>query len=63
MTEDDYQQWVDASRPLNTGRKDRDFSHITCIRVSNNRYAKDATLEDRLTIEDSQMLRDMGIAL
>jgi hypothetical protein len=63
MNDDKYQQWVDASRRRATQRNHHDTQNIPCVRVSNTRYAQDATLEDRLTIEDKQMLRDMGISL
>jgi hypothetical protein len=63
MTEDEYQKWIDGSRRRASQRKDRDIQNIPCIRVSNDRYAKDATLEDRLSLEDRQMLREMGILL
>ena len=33
------------------------------IRVSNDRYAKDATFEEMLTAEDRRMLKEMGIVV
>jgi hypothetical protein len=33
------------------------------LRVSNERYAKDATFEQRLSFEDKGLLKDMGIAV
>lgn len=64
MTEDEYQKWVDASRGRASLPEDHEnISSIPCIRVSNDRYAKDAALEDRLSLEDREMLRDMGILL
>jgi len=65
MTDDDYQKWVEASRRRRTSQHQGrcDMQNVTCIRVSNDRYAKDATFEDRLSLEDKQMLSDMGILL
>jgi hypothetical protein len=63
MNEDEYQKWVDSSRRRASQRKDREMQSIPCIRVSNDRYAKDAAFEDRLSMEDRQLLRDMGILL
>ncbi|MGB9515527.1 MAG: hypothetical protein WBU20_27845 [Candidatus Acidiferrum sp.] len=64
MKEDDFQKWIDAcTRGANQGKNRCDGQAVTCIRVSNARYAKDATLEDRLSPEDRQMLSDMGISL
>ena len=62
--EDDYQKWLDAARQWAIKRKDRRVSpHVPCIKISNDRYAMDARLEDRLSLEDMQMLKDMGIGL
>jgi len=36
---------------------------LPSIRVNNDRYAKDVTLDERLSPDDKQMLADMGIAL
>jgi len=55
--EDDYQKETSF-----TGRRAGD-QHVPCIRISNERYAKDATFGDRLTLEDKQMLRELGITL
>jgi hypothetical protein len=33
------------------------------LRISNERYAKDSVLDDRLSFDDLQMLSDMGILL
>ena len=33
------------------------------LRVSNERYAKDATFEERLSPEDKRLLKGMGIAV
>jgi hypothetical protein len=33
------------------------------LRISNERYAKDSALDDRLSFDDLQMLSDMGILL
>ena len=33
------------------------------LHVSNERYAKDATFEQRLSPEDRRLLKDMGIAV
>jgi hypothetical protein len=49
------QNWIDAGDPAEVGGQQY-------IRISNERYAKDSTLDDRLSLEDRQMLSDMGIA-
>lgn len=62
--EDDYQKWLDAARQWAIKRKDRRAGlNVPCIKISNDRYAMDVRLEDRLSLEDMQMLKDMGIAL
>jgi|HubBroStandDraft_2_1064218.scaffolds.fasta_scaffold03589_8 hypothetical protein len=33
------------------------------LRISNERYAKDSVLDDRLSSDDLQMLSDMGVLL
>ncbi len=33
------------------------------LRVRNERYAKDATFEQRLSFKDKRLLKDMGIAV
>lgn len=40
-----------------------DSSKTPFIRVSNDRYARAATFEDRLTLKDRQLLKEMGILL
>ena len=61
---DDFQRWLERARqmrPESTGPSD--LNGIPFIRVSNDRYAREATFEDRLTFEDRQLLKDMGILL
>jgi hypothetical protein len=63
MNNDDIRNLIDqavlmASAPAGPGPTDEpEF-----IRVSNDRYAKDSALDDRLSFNDKQMLSDMGIA-
>jgi hypothetical protein len=40
-----------------------DVQNVPYTRISNDRCAKNATLEDRLTLADRQMLHEMGILL
>jgi hypothetical protein len=52
MNKDDYQKWVEACRKR---ANQPDFS--------NDRDARAATLEERLTLADQQLLHEMGILL
>lgn len=62
--EDDYQKWVNfAKRTASGSNIFADTSETPCVRISNDRYAKDATFEERLTLEDRLLLKDMGITL
>jgi hypothetical protein len=59
--DDLYQRWVETLRQQ---AKQRDVcGDRACIRVSNGRYAKDATFEEQLSEEDRKLLREMGIAV
>jgi hypothetical protein len=60
--ESDYLRWLEFAR-RNTGDCNGCAENPPCIRISNQRYAQDATREDRLTLEDKEMLKEMGIAL
>ena len=55
--QNDYQRWLDFAR------RTAGTQNSSCLRISNQRYAKDATFEDRLTLEDKQLLKQMGITL
>jgi hypothetical protein len=37
--------------------------NMLSLRVNNERYAKDATFEQRLSFKDKRLLKDMGIAV
>jgi hypothetical protein len=64
MNKDEYQKWVEACRKrANQPDFSNSFQNIPYIRVSNDRYAKAATFEERLTLADRQLLREMGISL
>lgn len=64
MNKDDYQKWVEACRKrANQSDFNNDIQHIPYVRVSNDRYAKAATFEERLTLADRRLLREMGISL
>ena len=64
MSKSDFQKWLeDAKRKAIPKEDSTDMPDIPGFRISNNRYAKDASLEDRLTREDRQMLTDMGVLL
>lgn len=60
--ESDYQKWLEFAR-REAGGCNLHGQNSPCVRISNHRYAKDATLEDRLTLEDKQLLKQMGITL
>jgi hypothetical protein len=55
--ENEYQRWLDFAR-RRAGTQNSSF-----LRITNQRYAKEATLEERLTLEDKQLLEQMGISL
>lgn len=56
-----YQRWVETQRQQ---AKQRDVCRDKAyIRVSNGRYAKDATFEEQLSEEDRNLLQEMGIAV
>lgn len=64
MNKDDYQKWVEACRKRANQPEFRDdIQNIPYVRVSNDRYARNATFEERLTLADRQLLREMGILL
>ncbi len=58
----DFQKWMDFATQ-SARRIVGEVEGAPCLRISNQRYAKDATLEDRLTLEDRDMLKEMGIAV
>lgn len=61
---EDFQRWLETSRQRKLERTGHsELSKIPFIRVSNDRYAKEATFEDRLTLADRQWLKEMGILL
>lgn len=41
----------------------QNFNNGLSLRVSNERYAKDASFEQRLSPADKRLLKDMGIAV
>lgn len=61
MNQNDYQKWVEAVRQSQIERERIDRK-VRCIRVSNDRYAKNATFDDRLTEDDRPLVKEMGIA-
>lgn len=62
--EDDYQKkWEATIKEISDRRERGGAANAACLRFSNNRYAKDATFEDRLTLDDEQLLKEMGIRL
>jgi hypothetical protein len=64
MNKDDYQKWVEACRKrANQPHFSDEIQNAPYVRVSNERYAKPATFEERLTLADRRMLREMGISL
>jgi hypothetical protein len=61
---DDFQRWLETSwRMKLEGTGHSDVNKIPFIPVRDDRYAREATFEDRLTLEDRQLLKDMGILL
>lgn len=64
MNDDSFKRWLETSRQMRLERTGHlDSSKTPFIRVSNDRYARAATFEDRLTLEDRQLLKEMGILL
>jgi len=64
MDKDDYQKWVDACRKrANQPDFYGDVQNAPYTRISNDRCAKSSTFEERLTLADRLLLREMGILL
>jgi hypothetical protein len=64
MNDDSFQRWLETSRQMRLRRTSHpDLNKTPFIRVSNDRFAREATFEDRLTLEDRQFLKEMGIRL
>jgi len=64
MRKDDFNKWIDAAMQNTIEEVDcGNLQDLPSIRVNNDRYAKDVTLDERLSPDDKQMLADMGIAL
>jgi hypothetical protein len=62
--EDDYKDRVNSANCVPGEESQQNNTRCApCLRVSNERYAKDATFEQRLSIEDKQFLHEMGIGL
>lgn len=62
--DEEYRRWIETTRRKTLERDEwGEVPPCPCIRVSNGRYAQDATFEDRLTLEDKQLLSEMGIAV
>lgn len=63
MSDKNYKNMVDGvMQNSNDAGDHHEAGGQEYIRISNERYAKDSALDDRLSIEDRQMLSDMGIA-
>lgn len=63
MSDKNYKNMIDGAIQNSIDAGDHDeVGGQQYIRISNERYAKDSALDDRLSLEDRQMLRDMGIA-
>ena len=63
MNKDDSYKKVQAlRRALQSQNFNCDPNRLS-LRLSNERYAKDATFEQRLSREDRRLLKDMGIAV
>lgn len=62
MNQNDYQRWAEVVRQWQRERE-RMEPKVRCLRVSNHRYAKAATFEERRTEDDRLLLKEMGIAL
>jgi hypothetical protein len=62
MNQNDYEKWAEVVRQWQLERE-RINQKVRCIRISNDRNAKEATFEDRLTDGDRLFLKEMGIAL
>jgi hypothetical protein len=62
-SEEQFRKWMDFARKNAYQRNLDEPREAPCVRISNGRYAKNATFEDRLTLEDRELLQKMGIAL
>ncbi len=61
MDKDGYEKWINSGRRRPFDRDNKEVPRAPYLRVSNERYAMNLTFEERLTYEDRQMLKDMGI--
>jgi hypothetical protein len=62
--DNDFQKWLDTVMRKSSNRLDHHAGHnVPCIHISDDRYAQHATFEDRLSLEDKQLLAGMGIGL
>jgi len=62
MNHNDYQKWAEVVRQWQLERE-RILQKVPCIPVRSERYAKDTTFEDRLTIEDRFLVKEMALIL
>jgi hypothetical protein len=63
MNRDEFQKWVNAKIESVASEDSCNPSNGNYLRISNARYSRDADFEDRLTLEDKQMLTEMGIVI
>jgi hypothetical protein len=64
MNDDSFQRWLESSRQIRADiARDSHLRRVPFIAVRNDRSARELTLEDRLTLSDRQLLKDMGIRL
>jgi hypothetical protein len=63
MNKDDSFKKVEALRRALELQNFNCAPNALSLRVSNERYAKDATFEQRLSFKDKLLLQDMGIAV
>jgi len=62
--EEEFNRWFEHAQKRALAREyGAEVAEEPCIRASNERYAKGATFEQRLTAEDREMLAGVGIAL
>jgi hypothetical protein len=63
MNKNDSHQKAEALRRALGLRNFNCAPNTLTQRLSNERHAKDATFEERLSFEDKRLLKDMGIAV
>jgi hypothetical protein len=61
MDKDGHEKWINSGRRRPFDRENKESPGALYLHLSNERYATKLTFEERLTFQDRQMLKDMGI--